>query len=297
MNSGGASRNSFQELIPLLVEVQRNLDRDLNLDLLAKQYGYSPYYFHRLFSRAVGETPRKYVERLRLEKAAYKLQITDEPVLDVCLAVGFKSHETFSRAFKRYFGASPQNCRKEAKVMQVQRLEADRTFRGDRCWLSEVRFESLCSMQFLSIRHIGEYAAIPAAFTEDDRLWNGLVEWVKTHNVRYQPIPFAIYYDNPTVTPKALQQCDACIPIDTVVVGTRTMRCIGFMGGKYGVAEHIGPYSTMIQAFRHVADGVRSSEKYVFRTEPALAIARGVHVDKEASLNHTDVYLPVEKRR
>jgi AraC-like DNA-binding protein len=46
-----------------------------------------------------------------LEKAAYKLQITDEPIFDVCLSVGFKNHETFTRAFRRYFGASPRECR------------------------------------------------------------------------------------------------------------------------------------------------------------------------------------------
>jgi DNA gyrase inhibitor GyrI len=153
-----------------------------------------------------------------------------------------------------------------------------------------VKFESLRSAHFLSIRHVGAYAAIPAAFTEDDRLWNALVEWARDHNIPCRPIPFAIYYDNPTLTPKPLQQCDACIPIDMPVAGTRAMRCMEFTGGRYGVAEHIGPYSTMIQGFQHVADGIRSSDTYVFRTEPALAIARGIHVDKESSLNHTDVY-------
>jgi DNA gyrase inhibitor GyrI len=68
-----------------------------------------------------------------------------------------------------------------------------------------------------------------------------------------------------------------------------------FAGGQYAVAEHIGPYSTLIQGFRHVADAVRASAKYAFRTDPALAIARGVHEDKDSVLNRTDLYLPVQK--
>jgi transcriptional regulator GlxA family with amidase domain len=98
-------------MIPLPMQVQQNLDRDLDLRSLALKYGYSPFHFQRIFSRAVGETPKKYVDRLRLEKAAYKLPITDEPIFDVCLSVGFKNHETFTRAFRRYFGASPRVCR------------------------------------------------------------------------------------------------------------------------------------------------------------------------------------------
>src|SRR5215472_14224784 len=153
MSSCVASRNSFQEMIPLLIEVQQNLDRDLDLRSLARKYGYSPFHFHRIFSNVVGETPKKYVERLRLEKAAYKLQITDEPVFEVCLSVGFKNHETFTRAFQRYFGDSPRDCRKNAKVLQTRRLKTNRSFRGDGCCLSEVNFESLRSTHLLSVMH------------------------------------------------------------------------------------------------------------------------------------------------
>ena len=295
MSSTPASTNSFQEMIPLLIDVQQNLDQDLNLQSLASKYGYSPFHFQRMFSHAMGETPKQYVDRLRLEKAAYKLQITDEPIFDVCLSVGFKNHETFTRAFRRYFGTSPRDCRKNAKVLQVQRLEANRSFRGDGCHLSEVKFESLRPTHLLSILHVGAYSEIPAAFTKDDRIWNTLVTWAKRHNVPYRPIPFSFYHDDPTVTPAAAQRTDACIPIDTLAKGTRTIRCLEFVGGEYAVAEHSGPYSTLIQGFRHVADGIRSSAKYTFRTDPALAIARGVQIDKDSALNRTDLYLPVQK--
>lgn len=223
MTTGVASRNSFQEMIPLLIEVQQNLDRDLYLESLAQKYGYSPFHFYRIFSNVVGETPKKYVERLRLEKAAYKLQITDEPVLDVCLSVGFKNHEIFTRAFQRYFGTSPRDCRKNAKILQIRRLKANRSFRGDGCCLSEVKFESLRSTHLLSIMHVGAYSEIPAAFTEGDRIWNTLVDWASRHKVPYRPIPLSFYHDNPTVTRKAAQRTDACIPIDTAVTGTRTI--------------------------------------------------------------------------
>jgi transcriptional regulator GlxA family with amidase domain len=62
---GERATNPLQEMIPLLMDVQQNLDRDLDLQFLAGKYGYSQFHFQRLFSNAMGETPKEYVQRLR----------------------------------------------------------------------------------------------------------------------------------------------------------------------------------------------------------------------------------------
>src|SRR5580765_1341285 len=111
MADAADAHDSLEEVTPLLIDVQGNLDGELSLEALARQFGYSPFHFHRLFSNAVGETPKQHVHRLRLERAAYKLAITSEPVFEIALAVGFNNHETFSRAFKRSFGYTPKDYR------------------------------------------------------------------------------------------------------------------------------------------------------------------------------------------
>lgn len=285
----------MEDLLPLLMEIEQSLDCEINLESLAGRYGYSPYHFHRMFSSVIGETPKKYVERLRLEKAAYKLQITDESLLNIALAVGFNSHEAFTRAFKRFFGDSPQRLRQASKLAQAERLNRNRSFRGEQCRLSEVRFESLRPMILLCIRRLGGYGEIPDALSEKDRLWNSIILWAQENGVSYTPIPIAIYYDDPTITPSHSQRCDACIPIDRIIATPKQMSCLEFVGGKYGVIEHVGPTSTLDQAFRNLADGIRSSADYMFRDDPPLVISRRVQVNGDASLNQSDVYLPVQK--
>src|SRR5687768_6991407 len=213
MSPDQPSPDSLHEVTPLLIDVQQHLDHDLSLQSLARQYGYSPFHFHRFFSKTVGETPKKHIDRLRLERAAYKLAITRESVLNIALSVGFKNHETFSRAFKRAFNYTPRDYRSACRAAQRQRLERNRGFRGDGCRLSDVKFVSLPAMTFLAIRRHGAYADCPMPFQKDDNLWSELIAFARQHRIPHHPLPFVISYDDPTLTPGPLQRLDACIPV------------------------------------------------------------------------------------
>jgi AraC family transcriptional regulator len=291
---GGAETSgpSLQDVIPLLVEVKDHLDGDVSLEALAREFGRSPFHFHRLFSAAVGETPKQHVHRLRLERAAYKLAITDDGVLDVALSVGFRSHETFSRAFKQWSSRSPSEYRRMAKAAQRERLERNRTFRGDGCLISEVRFVSMKPTTLLAIRRVGAYAEFGVA--ERAKLWTEIVAWAEAAGVALSPLRIGLFPDDPGMTPKALQQADICIPVAAVVTGTGRVRCIELAGGLYGVIEHLGPYETVSQAYRNLADGVRASP-YVFREDPPVQVFREVHIGGDPALNRSEVWFPVKR--
>lgn len=290
------AHRSLEEMIPLLVEVQRDLDEELDLDTLARRFGHSPFHFHRRFKEVVGETPRQYVQRLRLEKAAYKLQITNARILDISLALGFDNHETFTRAFRKHFGCPPSRYREEGRMAQAERLRRKRSFRGDECVVSEVRFETFRPMHLLAIRNVGNYYEIADAFSDEDHLWNELVAWARANNVAYASIALGLFHDDPTVTRKEAQRCDACIPIYSPVAGSRRIRCIEFAGGPHGVVEHTGPASTLLEGFQYLADGIRRSTEYEFRDGPALEIYRSLPLAAAAVLAHTDLCFPVRKK-
>jgi AraC family transcriptional regulator len=95
----------------VLHEMLQGLDGDLSLDALGRRVGRSPFYVQRAFRKLVGETPKQYTQRLRLERAAARLAATGEPVLGIALSAGFANHETFTRAFRRRFGCSPSQYR------------------------------------------------------------------------------------------------------------------------------------------------------------------------------------------
>lgn len=111
---------STPRLLSLMSDICNEMDADLSLDALARRSGWSQSHVQRRFADFAGESPKKYAQRIRLEKAATRLLTTDASVLEIALGVGFASHEVFTRAFKRQFGRSPREFRTEAKLPSPQ---------------------------------------------------------------------------------------------------------------------------------------------------------------------------------
>ncbi|MFN4315637.1 MAG: helix-turn-helix domain-containing protein [Chitinophagaceae bacterium] len=89
-----------------------NLDREVNLDLLARVRFTSKFHLLRLFKRFYGQTPKQYLIGQRIEKAKELLKL-GMTVTDVCFEVGFDSPCSFSTVFKARTGKSPLTFKKE----------------------------------------------------------------------------------------------------------------------------------------------------------------------------------------
>ncbi len=98
-------------LLYLLRDIRRRIDSDVSLSRLAQRSGWSPFHLHRALRQALGETPKKYTRRLRLERAAATLVVGEGTLAQIARANGFASHEVFTRAFRQHFGCTPQHYR------------------------------------------------------------------------------------------------------------------------------------------------------------------------------------------
>ncbi|MEV4709900.1 AraC family transcriptional regulator [Micromonospora sp. NPDC049374] len=92
--------------------MDRAYARPLDIPTLAKIAHVSEAHFIRTFRATFGETPHRYLQRRRVERAMYLLLHTEQDVTEVCYAVGFGSLGTFSRTFRQIVGESPTDYRK-----------------------------------------------------------------------------------------------------------------------------------------------------------------------------------------
>lgn len=101
-----------------LLRARDALDRDyaqpLDVPSVAAIAHMSEAHFTRRFSRLFGETPHRYLQRRRIERACALLRDTRVTVTEVSFAVGFNSLGTFSRTFTAIIGRSPSQYRQDA---------------------------------------------------------------------------------------------------------------------------------------------------------------------------------------
>jgi AraC-like DNA-binding protein len=96
--------------------MDRAYAQPLDVAAVARIAHVSPAHFTRTFRATFGETPHRYLQRRRVERAMFLLRETDRGVTDICFQVGFGSPGTFSRTFRDIVGRSPRTYRKQAAV-------------------------------------------------------------------------------------------------------------------------------------------------------------------------------------
>jgi transcriptional regulator GlxA family with amidase domain len=103
-----AKTDKFDTLVSYVTD---NPNADLSVPALADKAAMSPRNFARLFREEVGETPAKYVERVRLDAARRKLEEDEDKVDAVAAATGFGTAETLRRTMKRHMATTPEAYR------------------------------------------------------------------------------------------------------------------------------------------------------------------------------------------
>jgi AraC-like DNA-binding protein len=108
------SRESEQQnrrLLRARDAMDRAYARPLDVPSLARIAHVSPAHFIRTFAATFGETPHRYLQRRRVERAMFLLRESERSITDICMSVGFTSLGTFSRTFRDIVGSSPSQYR------------------------------------------------------------------------------------------------------------------------------------------------------------------------------------------
>jgi AraC-like DNA-binding protein len=99
--------------------MDRTFAEPLCTSRLARIAKVSEAHFIRTFRATFGETPHRYLQRRRVERAMFLLRSTDRRITDVCFDIGFNSLGTFSRTFQDVVGESPSAFRLRGRMPAV----------------------------------------------------------------------------------------------------------------------------------------------------------------------------------
>ena len=91
----------------------------LDVSALAGVASVSEAHFIRTFRATFGETPHRYLQRRRVERAMFLLRESSLSITDICFEVGFTSLGTFSRTFRDIIGVNPTDYRGRGEAINA----------------------------------------------------------------------------------------------------------------------------------------------------------------------------------
>lgn len=109
-NNQMLSQKSICELLEKYLA--ENFQKDISSQVIAEKFGFTSEYLGKIFKKYTGETPSKYVARLRINEA--KRLLISNPEMEIQMIgelVGYKDGFYFSRVFKSYVGTQPSEFR------------------------------------------------------------------------------------------------------------------------------------------------------------------------------------------
>lgn len=146
--------------------VEEHITDEIDYGEVAKEACSSEFHFQRVFGILCGFTLGDYVRMRRLALAAEDLIRTDAKVIDIALKYGYETPESFTRAFARFHGVTPTECRRGKNVKSFSRLSVKLILTGGSSM--DYRIEKMDAFQILCRRKtVGKPASMGGTATKD----------------------------------------------------------------------------------------------------------------------------------
>ncbi len=216
-------------------------------------------------------------------------------LLEVATSCGFRSHETFSRAFKRHFGMTPRGFRKQRHLLSEITQPGDRETLNHHTQsykISRTTVQKIHPLPVIFIRNLGPYVDV------DLMIFDRLVAWAQQAGLYTgDNLIFGIGHDGPNITPPDKLRFDACLSVDGPV---KPAGDIGFQhspGGTFAVTSYTGPFGpTLEQAYEEIFGQIMQLKGVNIIGLPIIEMYRSTMIDTDYTLNHVDIYIPVQKK-
>lgn len=238
--------------------IEANISEDLSLITLSNVANFSQYHFHRIFCAIVGEPLSKYIQRIRLEKAAISLSGNPKyTIAQIALKCGFSNQASFSRAFKKHFGFSASELRADSSILKSKKCKMESKQGKDslnsftynevvediKCKEQlttnislNVEVKDIQEMPVIYIRNIGMFKGEAELFK---KLLGKLFNWAGARGLIQYPNTkiLSLYHDNPEVTDETKFRTSICMTIPRDTEGDGEIGKMIIPGGKYAIGH------------------------------------------------------------
>jgi len=226
----------YKSVNKALTYINQHLSSDLNLKDLAQEANISEYHFHRIFRSVMSESPGNYIQRLRLEKAAFLLQTTQLPIAEIAEQTGYTSTQSLSKAFKKKYGLSPIAHRTKPSDLTVP-MRRPITRLDISPEIKEIGPKTVLTLQ------------VPDPFNDENSFvntWQKLLKFAGLDGIPGKETQyFSLSYDLSPITHPDYCRVYVCVNNENLPKAKGKYGIQTIPGGRYAVFTHKGPHSEL----------------------------------------------------
>ncbi len=281
------TNNEYNKSINIAIDyINQHLNNSIDLKTISRVAMISEFHFCRIFKASIGESIGAYITRLRMERVAHLLQISDNTLTDIAEKTGYQSQQSLSKAFKKHFGITPSAFRNLNTYLssKIPKPKYNNM-------VLNPQIVDLKSKNLVYIRIIAKYGST----LDYKTAWGKLISFANTKNLISEDSEYiGLSFDDPNITDEDKCRFYACISTDKKVKAEGEFGAYSIPGGKFALFTHKGEYSGLNDLYQAIYSNwlydnyakIRNSntfEKYI----------NGPEEVKEEDLL-TEVYIPIE---
>jgi AraC family transcriptional regulator len=263
----------------VLLLIEENYNKEISISQLENASNYSYRNVQRIFKKIFKETIGEFKTRLKLEKGYKLLLYTEDEIMDISIAIGYESNQSFSKAFKKKYNFTPKEARDKREELFDQFIE-----RRD----NEI---SKVTIEFYPARKVKSKLLLTNDYDNPsiNELWQKIYSTSEKERNSY----FGLIIDQPLISIKAKCRYEACF--DSVTQTNEKYEGKTILGRKYAKYTHLGSYDTILETYRRIYFDWLYNQSYEMDSTP---IVEHYQVGPVNTLNDeefvTDILIPIK---
>ncbi len=289
MNVKTDTQNFYFERINKVIHyINNHLDENPDISKLAEIGNYSQYHFHRIMKAYLGESLGAYIIRLRLETAASLLLYSSETVNNIAFNVGYETPSSFTKAFKKRYGISPVEFRKNNSATPKSEQIKIKFNAMENLKSLQPKIKNVKSKKVIYARALGNYNK------SAEKAWETVCTFAKTKKLFGFKTEFiGISHDDPKITDSEKLRYDACVAITKDVKPEGEIGTQEIPGGKFAVFTHKGPYEKLENSYEYIFGKWLPESKSELRNVHSFEKYLNAPEDTEPEKLRTEIYIPI----
>jgi len=264
--------------------ISRNLNDSLTLCDLAGIANLSEFHFHRIFKAVMNESPGDYIQRLRLEKASFRLHTSSLSLTEIAEEIGYQSAHALSKAFKKRFGISPSAFRAHPAELNHPLKEPVENLH------LEPDIQTIEPKEVIYTQVIDPYQKENAFRSA----WTKLVRFVQTDGIPGNTYEYyTLSHDISTYTRPEHCRIYACVYTGKSIKPHGSFGIQTINGGMYAVFRHKGSYGDLEAMYCNIYRYWVPNSNYQLRDSLHFEKYLNSPDQVEEKELLTDIYIPV----